>query len=58
MCVCSFLLFAALKNADEILIKRGRHVITEIKRTRDAADALQNHDFEKVKILILYYSFL
>lgn len=29
-------------------MKRARHVITEIQRTRDAADALKKKDFVKV----------
>lgn len=45
---CYSLLFAALKGHDEILLKRARHVITEIQRTRDAADALRKKDFAKV----------
>ncbi|KAL1376866.1 hypothetical protein pipiens_016637 [Culex pipiens pipiens] len=37
----------ALKGADEVLLKRARHVITEIKRTTEAADALRAGDFEE-----------
>lgn len=36
-------------KCEEVLLKRARHVITEIKRTQEAADALKNHDFKKVK---------
>uniref|UniRef100_A0A8D8B5J9 Galactokinase n=5 Tax=Culex pipiens TaxID=7175 RepID=A0A8D8B5J9_CULPI len=38
----------ALKGADEVLLKRARHVITEIKRTTEAADALRAGDFEEM----------
>lgn len=31
-------------------MKRARHVITEIQRTRDAADALKKKDFVKVMV--------
>lgn len=36
---------SALKNSDELLIKRARHVITEIQRTYEAAEALKGHNF-------------
>ncbi|XP_058978153.1 galactokinase [Musca domestica] len=35
-------------KCEEVLVKRARHVITEIKRTQDAAEALKNHDFAKM----------
>ncbi|XP_054000639.1 galactokinase-like [Hylaeus anthracinus] len=35
------------QNASEIMIKRSRHVVTEIQRTVDAAIALENGDFNK-----------
>lgn len=38
----------ALKSADEVYLKRARHVITEIYRTFIAADALTKGDFIKV----------
>ncbi|XP_058454022.1 galactokinase-like isoform X2 [Malaya genurostris] len=38
----------ALKDADEVLMRRARHVITEIKRTVAAADALKANDFQKM----------
>ncbi|CAO1408953.1 unnamed protein product [Diamesa serratosioi] len=38
----------ALKNADEVLLKRARHVITEVQRTIQAAEAMKSHDFIKV----------
>lgn len=40
--------YAALKNSDEVLIKRARHVITEIQRTYEAAEALKGHNFVQV----------
>lgn len=43
-----FIPFTALKGHDEVLTKRARHVITEIQRTSDAADALKKKDFVKV----------
>lgn len=42
--------FSALKNADEVLLKRARHVITEVQRTIEAAEAMKSHDFIKVSI--------
>ncbi|XP_058790477.1 galactokinase-like isoform X3 [Phymastichus coffea] len=33
------------KNANEEIIKRARHVISEIQRTIDAASSLENNDF-------------
>lgn len=51
-------LFAALKGHDPVLTKRARHVITEIQRTREAADALRKRDFEKVSISIRCYRML
>lgn len=44
MCFC----VAALSGHDEVLAKRARHVITEIQRTQEAADALKRCDFKKV----------
>ncbi|XP_053697681.1 galactokinase-like isoform X2 [Sabethes cyaneus] len=38
----------ALKGADEVLTRRARHVITEIKRTVAAAEALKENDFEQM----------
>lgn len=38
----------ALNQEEEILLKRARHVITEIKRTNEAAEALRQHNFKKV----------
>ncbi|KAM7346823.1 galactokinase-like [Cochliomyia hominivorax] len=35
-------------KCEEVLLKRARHVITEIKRTQEAADALKTHDFQKM----------
>ena len=35
-------------TSDAVLIKRARHVISEIERTQKAADALRNCDFERV----------
>ncbi|KAJ6634745.1 Galactokinase [Pseudolycoriella hygida] len=35
----------ALKDCDEVLIRRARHVITEIQRTEEAAEALKGHNF-------------
>lgn len=50
--------YTALKNSDEVLIKRARHVITEIKRTYEAAEALKGHDFVQVtKRNFLFYHF-
>jgi galactokinase len=37
-----------LENADAVLIKRARHVISEIERTVAAAEALRNQDFVQV----------
>lgn len=43
----------ALKGAaDEVLLKRARHVITEIRRTTAAADALRDNDFEQMGVLM------
>lgn len=39
--------------SDSILIKRARHVISEIERTKKAADALRNCDFERVGKLMV-----
>lgn len=45
----SFIFLAiALSGQDEVLIKRARHVITEMKRTFDAAEALKRRDFKQV----------
>lgn len=30
---------------DEVIFRRGRHVITEIKRTQDAVKALKKNDY-------------
>ncbi|XP_031626634.1 galactokinase-like isoform X2 [Contarinia nasturtii] len=38
----------ALKGTDGVLIKRARHVITEIQRTREAADALRKQEFKEM----------
>ncbi|KAJ8915143.1 hypothetical protein NQ315_000395 [Exocentrus adspersus] len=38
------------KNADEEVVKRARHVITEIKRTAEAAEALKQMDYKKLMI--------
>ncbi|XP_055325074.1 galactokinase-like [Sitodiplosis mosellana] len=35
----------ALKGSDEVFTRRARHVITEIQRTREAAEALRKKDF-------------
>jgi len=35
-------------DGDYVLLKRARHVITEIKRTLEATEALKNHDFVKM----------
>lgn len=45
-----FFVFTVLNGhgGSEVLIKRARHVITEIKRTYDAAEALNRRDFEQV----------
>jgi galactokinase len=40
-------------TTDTILIKRARHVISEIERTQKAADALRNCDFERVSLKLL-----
>lgn len=40
-------------TTDSILIKRARHVISEIERTQKAADALRNCDFERVSLISL-----
>ncbi|XP_041763469.1 galactokinase-like isoform X1 [Anopheles merus] len=38
----------ALENANELLVRRARHVITEIERTKAAAEALKAKDFTKM----------
>lgn len=43
---------------DAVLIKRARHVIGEIERTRNAADALRKQDFEKVRSFFNFAWFL
>uniref|UniRef100_A0A1Q3FNY3 Putative galactokinase n=1 Tax=Culex tarsalis TaxID=7177 RepID=A0A1Q3FNY3_CULTA len=43
----------ALKEAEEVLLKRARHVITEIKRTTAAAEALKAGDFEQMGKLMV-----
>lgn len=45
VCFCTK---TALNQEEEILLKRARHVITEIKRTNEAAEALRQHNFKKV----------
>lgn len=42
-----------LKKFDEPYLKRARHVITEIKRTCDAAHALKTQNFEKLGKLMI-----
>lgn len=42
-----FFLVSALQN-DDVLLRRARHVITEIQRTREAAEALRKQDFKEV----------
>lgn len=46
MCSDLFLVLQ-LQNAPEEMIKRSRHVVTEIQRTIDAAVALEKGDFNK-----------
>lgn len=53
--------FAELEKIckDAVLIKRARHVIGEIERTRRAAESLKSQDFvkvswEKFKILLKF----
>lgn len=48
---------AGLKGSDEVLIKRARHVVTEIQRTREAAEALKGRDFKKVCKILLAFDF-
>lgn len=43
-------LFSALRT-DAVLLKRARHVITEIQRTQEAANALRKQDFKEVCLL-------
>lgn len=43
----------ALENSDELLLRRARHVITEIRRTLDAAEALRDNDYEKMGKLMI-----
>uniref|UniRef100_A0A1B0AQL7 Uncharacterized protein n=1 Tax=Glossina palpalis gambiensis TaxID=67801 RepID=A0A1B0AQL7_9MUSC len=52
----TFNLITALKanHCDEVLLKRARHVITEIKRAQEAAIALKAHDFKKVNKHVIY----
>uniref|UniRef100_A0A182YS96 Uncharacterized protein n=1 Tax=Anopheles stephensi TaxID=30069 RepID=A0A182YS96_ANOST len=38
----------ALEGANELLLRRARHVITEIERTKQAAEALKAKNFIKV----------
>lgn len=60
----SFFLFVyifiktALNQEEEILLKRARHVITEIKRTNEAAEALRQHNFKKVSTHLHWQIFL
>lgn len=42
----------ALQNASELLVRRARHVITEIQRTTEAAAALRANDFAKMGALM------
>lgn len=57
MFIISFFLYVAvLKGKDEVLAKRARHVITEIQRTREAAEALRKRDFKEVSIM-KYFNF-
>uniref|UniRef100_A0A182N4U4 GHMP kinase C-terminal domain-containing protein n=1 Tax=Anopheles dirus TaxID=7168 RepID=A0A182N4U4_9DIPT len=42
----------ALENANEVLVRRARHVITEIQRTKEAAAALKAKDFVKMGTLM------
>ena len=39
--------FAGLREKDPLLYKRARHVVTENKRTEQAAEALQGGDLKK-----------
>lgn len=50
-------LYIALKNGREVLIKRARHVISETKRTQEAAEALKRRDFTKVQTHVLEYKY-
>lgn len=43
-----FLFLVLALRTDAILLKRARHVITEIQRTREAAEALRKRDFKEV----------
>lgn len=43
----------ALEGADETLLRRARHVITEIQRTVAAAEALKANDFEQMGKLMI-----
>lgn len=43
---------AALQSSGELLVRRARHVITEIRRTTEAAAALRANDFVKMGILM------
>lgn len=43
----------ALTGADEVLLRRARHVITEIQRTTAAAEALKANDFEQMGKLMI-----
>lgn len=53
VCVCGCVRACptALKDFDEVLTKRARHVVTEIQRTFEAAEALKRRDFKKVSVL-------
>lgn len=51
-CVCALTACTALKDFDEVLTKRARHVVTEIQRTVEAAEALKRRDFKKVSIFV------
>uniref|UniRef100_A0A0A1WFE0 Galactokinase n=1 Tax=Zeugodacus cucurbitae TaxID=28588 RepID=A0A0A1WFE0_ZEUCU len=39
-------------ESDPLLLRRARHVITETKRTQDAAEALKAHDYTKMGALM------
>lgn len=49
LCSPFFVHPATALNDDPVLIQRARHVITEIQRTHEAAEALKRSDFIKVR---------
>lgn len=51
-CVCMLAACTVLKDFDEVLTNRARHVVTEIQRTVEAAEALKRRDFKKVSIFV------